>query len=205
MTKIVTHSSVVDWEKCTGCKTCINVCPVIAIKLDGTRKEPKARINKEECQACTICITRCPEHAISLELRDSPLTIGVDVTAVSSEKITTICRNAHMYPNQIVCYCHRIQAQEVVAAILLGAKTPEQVSIMTGARTGCGVLCITSVIRLLRAAGLELNRAPGFQWNGDMTSIWELPDEVLKKYDKEYYLLKDQESLNEVFPGSEQK
>jgi ferredoxin len=205
MRKIVTHSSLVDWQKCIGCKTCINVCPVTAIKLVETKKEPKAVVDRNECQACTICITRCPEYAIELELRASPLIIGMDVTEVSSEEIATICRSAHMYPNQIVCYCHRIQAQEVVAAILSGAQTPEQVSRMTGARTGCGVLCITSVIRLLRAAGLELTRAPGYQWNGNITSIWDLPDEILRKYDRNYYLLKDRESLNEILPGSEHK
>jgi hypothetical protein len=57
------------------------------------------------------------------------------------------------------------------------------------------------VIRLLRATGLEIERAPGYQWYGNTVSIWDLPDEVMQKYDKEYYLLRDRKDLDEIFPG----
>ena len=58
---------------------------------------------------------------------------------------------AHMYPDQVICYCHRVQAKEIAAAILQGARTPEDISRLTGARTGCGTLCITGMIRLLKS------------------------------------------------------
>ncbi len=205
MGKIVTQLAVVDREKCIGCKTCVQICPVTAIELDKEKEKPKAIIDKKECQACTICITRCPEFAITLESRTTPLRIGLDLCKVSSDETAAICRNAHMYPDQIICYCQRIQAKEVAASILLGAKTPEQVAKMTGARTGCGVLCISSVIRLLKAAGLELKDAPGYQWHGDTVSIWDLPDEIMQKYDKDFFLLKDLENMDKIFPGSEGK
>lgn len=199
--RIVTECAVVDQQKCTGCKTCVQICPVTAIKLKKREGKPKAIIDKKYCQACTICMTRCPEIAITMKLRRSPLKIGMEASQASSEEIMTICRNAHMYPDQIVCYCHRIRAKEVAEAILSGAKTPEQVARMTGARTGCGTLCISAVIRLLRAAGLELDRAPGYQWYGKTASIWDLSEEVMRKYDKEYYLLRDRKDLDEIFPG----
>lgn len=197
---IVTQFAIVDHQKCTGCKTCVQICPVAAIKLKKEKGKPKAVIDKNYCQSCTICMTRCLENAITMKPRSSILKIGMEVSQASSEEVETICRNAHMYPDQIVCYCHRIKAKEVAATILSGAKTPEQVSRMTGARTGCGTLCSTALIRLLRAAGLEMDRAPGYQWYGKTPSIWDLPEEVMQKYDKEYYILRDRMVLDEIFP-----
>ncbi|MEA3406650.1 MAG: 4Fe-4S binding protein [Chloroflexota bacterium] len=50
----------VDDERCTGCGTCVDVCPVGAIQLvDGV-----ARIDQEECVECEICLSACPETAI---------------------------------------------------------------------------------------------------------------------------------------------
>jgi hypothetical protein len=83
---------------------------------------------------------------------------------------------------------------------VLGARTPEDVARKTGARTGCGVLCISAVIRLLRGAGIELDKAPGYQWYGSSVSIWNVPPNVLRKY-PEYYLAQDREVLDKIFPG----
>lgn len=201
MARIVTQFAVVDRQKCTGCKTCVQICPVTAIKLKKEEGKPKAIIDKKYCQACSICMDRCPETAITMKPRSSPLKIGMEVSQTSSEEVEKICRNAHMYPDQIVCYCHRIRAKEVAAAILSGANTPEQVCRMTGARTGCGTLCSTALIRLLRAASLEMDRAPGYQWYGKTPTIWDLPEKVMQKYDKEYYILRDRKDLDEIFPG----
>jgi Pyruvate/2-oxoacid:ferredoxin oxidoreductase delta subunit/bacterioferritin-associated ferredoxin len=201
MKRSVSHVAVVDREKCTACKTCIHTCPVEAVTLEVREGKPKALVDERECQACLICVNRCPEMAIRLEARSSPRVFGLEVEGPVPEAVETICRNAHMYPEQIVCYCHRIKAKEIVTAILSGARTPEQVSRMTGARTGCGILCITGVIRLLKAGGLKLEAAPGHQWYGSTLSIWDLPDEVLRKYDGSYYLLKGKETMDEVFAG----
>ena len=53
----------VDLEKCTGCGTCKDVCPVEAITLN----DEKAKINEEECVDCGTCVEECPEGALSLE------------------------------------------------------------------------------------------------------------------------------------------
>ncbi|MBC7264175.1 MAG: 4Fe-4S binding protein [Chloroflexi bacterium] len=49
-------------DKCAGCSTCIEVCPVEAIHLvDGV-----ATIEQEKCTECQACVTACPEGAIQV-------------------------------------------------------------------------------------------------------------------------------------------
>jgi len=52
----------VNKEKCTGCKICVNVCPAGAIEVD---REGKAQIN-EKCTLCRLCVKECPENAIEI-------------------------------------------------------------------------------------------------------------------------------------------
>jgi len=56
---------IVDRDKCTGCETCISVCPFDAIKI---KDDGKAFIN-EYCQACMACLSACPEGAI-IEIKE---------------------------------------------------------------------------------------------------------------------------------------
>jgi len=51
----------IDKEKCTACGTCVDVCPVEALKIDG-----KAVCDEETCIDCGSCVDECPEGAISL-------------------------------------------------------------------------------------------------------------------------------------------
>ena len=61
-------SIVVNLDKCTGCETCIDSCPFVAIVI----KEGKAYIN-EYCQVCMACINACPEGAI-IEIAETHVT-----------------------------------------------------------------------------------------------------------------------------------
>lgn len=49
----------VDIDKCTGCGSCINVCPFGAILIENY----KAKIT-EACTLCGACVETCPEEAI---------------------------------------------------------------------------------------------------------------------------------------------
>lgn len=51
----------VDVEKCTGCGTCGEGCPVEAIKVEND----KAVVDGEACIDCGTCIDECPVEAIA--------------------------------------------------------------------------------------------------------------------------------------------
>ncbi|MCP4177880.1 MAG: 4Fe-4S dicluster domain-containing protein [bacterium] len=55
--------ALVNPEKCTGCESCISVCPVEAIAM----KKDKAVVNSDECIECGACIEECPVEAITME------------------------------------------------------------------------------------------------------------------------------------------
>ena len=57
-----TMAAIVDNDKCTGCGTCADGCPVEAITVND-----KAEIDNDECIDCGTCVDECPEGAISLE------------------------------------------------------------------------------------------------------------------------------------------
>ena len=55
----------VDLEKCTGCGTCIDTCPVGVFELQEIEgKEKSIIIAEEECIVCRACEVSCPEAAI---------------------------------------------------------------------------------------------------------------------------------------------
>lgn len=56
---------IVDEEKCTGCGTCLEVCPKgprIWVMEDGKAKV----LDADFCTLCTFCIDRCPVRAITI-------------------------------------------------------------------------------------------------------------------------------------------
>ncbi|MBL7131270.1 MAG: 4Fe-4S binding protein [Candidatus Omnitrophica bacterium] len=53
-------AAVVDKDKCTGCKVCVEVCPVEAIKVNDVA------VISEECVECGRCIDECFNKAISI-------------------------------------------------------------------------------------------------------------------------------------------
>ncbi len=177
--KMVTLLAVVDPAKCNGCTICDRVCPTLAIRTT----ERLARVEDPLCSGCYACEQRCPEYAIHMELRAVPLVLGVDAAAADRTQVDAICRKARMHPEQLVCYCTATRAEEVVAAILLGADTPEELSVRTGVRTGCKVECIQPMLRLLEAAGKHPTPPEGgWQWYGRTVTAWEIPEETKRKY-----------------------
>jgi len=52
----------IDKEKCTGCESCVPVCPCEAIEM----KDGKAVVN-DDCTDCGACVDECPVEAIEME------------------------------------------------------------------------------------------------------------------------------------------
>lgn len=194
--KSVTLVAQVDETKCTACRTCERVCPVLAIKVVNR----KAVVDSERCRACANCEQRCPTYAVSMVKREKPLQVGVDTSDVDYDEIVKLCTKAKLHPEQHVCYCVGTRAEEVAAAILKGARTPEEVSLATGVRTGCTIECIQPVLRLLEAAGCELNPPKGgWQWYGRTVTAWDLPESVIEKYSSRgFFFDEDKELLDKL-------
>lgn len=55
--------AVVNKDKCTGCGTCVDICPTAAIELDND----KAVVDASACVDCETCVDECPESAIHME------------------------------------------------------------------------------------------------------------------------------------------
>lgn len=178
--KFIRTMAAVDHAECTACKTCGKVCPVLAISI----KDKQTEVDLNLCTGCGLCEQRCPTHAISMVTRETPRTIGVVPDPADRERIADICSRAKFVPEQVICYCTGTRADEVVAAILKGATTPEVISAVTGARTGCGVLCIQNILRLCEGAGLELKPSAGYQWYGKPITLWDLSEEAIEKYSR---------------------
>jgi heterodisulfide reductase subunit A len=53
--------SIVSSEKCSGCETCILVCPYDAIEKD---EKEKAKVNELLCKGCGACVAACRAGAI---------------------------------------------------------------------------------------------------------------------------------------------
>ncbi len=194
--KQVTLAAKVDKDKCTGCKICTKVCPVLSITVENK----KAVVNESDCRACGNCEQRCPFYAIKMVPRETPMKIGIDVSKFDKEKIKEICTKAHFNPEQVLCYCTGVRADEVAASILAGADTPEKVSLMTGIRTGCTIECIQPILRILDAAGHELKPVEGgWQWYGKTATAWTVPKDVTEKYNSRgFYFEEDKELLDDI-------
>ena len=55
-----------DYEKCTQCGICYNLCPLDVIALDEERK-PYVKY-PDECQLCFICQVECPTEAVKVKI-----------------------------------------------------------------------------------------------------------------------------------------
>ncbi len=56
--------SIIDTDKCTGCGTCIVLCPYSALEKD---ENDKAKVTEVLCKGCGTCASSCPEKAASLK------------------------------------------------------------------------------------------------------------------------------------------
>jgi NAD-dependent dihydropyrimidine dehydrogenase PreA subunit len=61
----------VDFEKCTGCGTCVDACPVSVYELDEETKKTKI-VNPNECLDCKACEIQCDAEAIQIISDEEP-------------------------------------------------------------------------------------------------------------------------------------
>jgi len=54
----------VDTTKCTGCKSCEEVCPTESIKVSEAKI---AEVKPDDCIDCNACIDACTTQAIESE------------------------------------------------------------------------------------------------------------------------------------------
>ena len=60
---ITSYISKLDPDKCIGCGTCVEKCPMETIELE----DEHAVIHEEKCIGCGVCAHLCPEEAITME------------------------------------------------------------------------------------------------------------------------------------------
>lgn len=194
--KRVTLLPTVDRDTCTGCNNCQKVCPVYAIKV----VDKKAQVDESACRGCANCADRCPFYAITMVKRKNPFEVKVEVRAENQEAVDKLCVKAHFNPQQVLCYCTGTRAEEVAAAIIGGATTPQDISSQTGIRTGCSIECIQPILRLLEAAGYHPEPDPeGWQWYGQTVTAWTLPEKVKEKYNSRgFYFDEDKALLDKI-------
>lgn len=53
----------IDESLCSGCGTCVRLCPYGAIEKD---EKGVARVTEVVCKGCGVCAASCPEEAITM-------------------------------------------------------------------------------------------------------------------------------------------
>jgi MinD superfamily P-loop ATPase len=64
LTEVRAQTIRLDEERCRGCWTCYDVCPVGCCVPDRARG--KIALNPAPCVACGACVLQCPEEALAL-------------------------------------------------------------------------------------------------------------------------------------------
>ncbi|MBP1729787.1 MAG: putative iron-sulfur cluster binding protein [Deltaproteobacteria bacterium] len=53
----------IDYDLCTGCGRCVDLCPMDVMRLDPSVKKPVIKYLRD-CMSCFACEEECPENAI---------------------------------------------------------------------------------------------------------------------------------------------
>jgi NAD-dependent dihydropyrimidine dehydrogenase PreA subunit len=53
----------VDSDKCNGCETCVNTCPIGVYEMKDGKSAP---VKVDECLVCRACEAQCPQGAIQV-------------------------------------------------------------------------------------------------------------------------------------------
>jgi len=56
----------INHDECTLCETCIDMCPIEVISIEGEGADEKVTIDRDFCIGCGVCAANCPVEAISI-------------------------------------------------------------------------------------------------------------------------------------------
>ena len=76
---------VIDEEKCVGCGTCAQICPLDVLKYHKETRTVTVRY-PDECWHCRACAIDCPTQAITIRYPLSHMMLHVDVPNVNGGK-----------------------------------------------------------------------------------------------------------------------
>lgn len=95
---------------------------------------------------------------MSMVPRDEPLEIVVEVDADGRRAAEALLASAGIpvNPQVPICTCTLVSFGDVAAAVVAGASSLEEVCAATGIRSGCGIYCVASALRLLKASGADM-------------------------------------------------
>jgi Fe-S-cluster-containing hydrogenase component 2 len=167
-----------DAGPCTGCKLCDLVCPSGAI----TMVDRIAVIDDPACIGCGRCVDRCPEDIMWMTERAEPIVRTVSPDEVDQGEVAALLLKAGIDANVSVCVCTLTPASEIAAAVVKGARNLDEVSAMTGMRSGCGIYCVAPAMRLLEAGGRDVSTAKGHRWYPCTLALWDVSDEARARY-----------------------
>ena len=60
------NTAFIDEDLCSGCKTCVPLCPFTAIAFEA--EEAISKINEALCKGCGTCVAACPSGAAEQNL-----------------------------------------------------------------------------------------------------------------------------------------
>jgi Fe-S-cluster-containing hydrogenase component 2 len=183
-------------EKCVGCRRCVNVCPSGALEMDGRL----AVLEEPKCVGCFKCVEACsPYDAISIKRDPNPRVLTTPEASYDQPAVDDLCAKARLAPDAVVCICTQTTAAEVAAAITQGVHEPEELALATGARSKCGMWCMSPIMRLLDAHGVRIERSTKDHriypdGSGVEVGIWTVTEEVAERY-PEYRLKENFEAI----------
>ena len=123
----------------------------------------------------------CDQGAITMEPLPEGRTLQYPLpdTMERAEEILAICRKAHLLPMQIICKCGPTNTEEIVNAILDGARDMTDLTLKSGTRAGCTMYCVGQISRLFEACGRPLESREDDNYHPIPQTLWDFSDEAL--------------------------